>query len=115
MKLTCLFGTRKGMYEAPELMVAWDEYCLDANPEGFEEECENAKKSWGNDLGQWRIVEIEISQEKLEEHFAEPTLEGEVEAPKPAAKYECCGDPKPVTVDGCLMCDSCGSPLEDLS
>lgn len=43
MRVVCLFGERRG-YEGdmPELMVAWDEYCIDANPEGFEKACHDA-------------------------------------------------------------------------
>lgn len=52
MKTVALFGQRKSEHSLIELMVAWDEYCIDAHPEGFEEECEKAKESWGDGLAQ---------------------------------------------------------------
>lgn len=77
MTLTCLFGTRKSEpTNAPELMVAWDEYCIDENREGFDEECETARKSWGSDLDQWRIIDIEIDEDLLRSRFEGNQLEG---------------------------------------
>lgn len=81
MRITCLFGQRKSQPESIELMVAWDEYCIDNYPEGFEEECEKAKKSWGDDLLQWRLVDLKTSSTDLVELFTTPTLEGKVESP----------------------------------
>lgn len=80
MKLICLFGTRKNSTDLPELMVAWDEYCADANYEGFEEECERAKKSWGDELHQWRIMEIKVPEAQIVGAFEVPQAEGKVEA-----------------------------------
>lgn len=78
MKLICLFGTRKHSLDAPELMLAWDEYSMDENPEGFSQECKDARKSWGEDLEQWRTIEIEIDEERLRAHFETPTWNGDV-------------------------------------
>jgi hypothetical protein len=61
-----------------ELMVAWDEYCVDENREGFEEECEKAKKSWGSDLHQWREIDIEVDEKELRAKFRTGTLEGTI-------------------------------------
>lgn len=79
MRITCLFGQRKSQPEAIELMTAWDEYCIDNNPEGFEEDCERAKKSWGDELLQWRLVDLATSSTDLEKLFTTPTLEGKIE------------------------------------
>ena len=79
MKLMCLFGLRKGYEEEmPELMVAWDEYCVDANPEGFHDDCEKAKKSWGTDLVAHRMIEVRINEDQLRAQFANGELEGEI-------------------------------------
>ena len=74
MKIICLFGERKSVLPRAEpglieLMVAWDEYCVDANSEGFEEDCKKAKESWGSDLAQWREVHITIDENKLQGLF----------------------------------------------
>ena len=80
MKLHCLFGLRKG-YELPELMVAWDEYCVDSNPEGFEEDCEKAKESWGDDLVAHRMIEVKIDEEQLRAQFTTGEMKGEIATP----------------------------------
>lgn len=78
MKTVALFGQRKSEHNLIELMVAWDEYCVDAYQEGFEEECEKAKESWGDDLAQWRIVEIEIDEKAIHERFADGKMVGKI-------------------------------------
>lgn len=55
MILHTLWGTRKGEAD-PELMVAWDEYSVDGNRQGFAEDCERAIKSWGDDLATHRYI-----------------------------------------------------------
>jgi hypothetical protein len=83
MRIVCMFGARKSSVDDNEpiieLMVAWDEYCIDENPEGFEEDCEKAKKSWGNDLAAYRMVDININEKELRERFKNGQLEGELE------------------------------------
>ncbi len=80
MRITCLFGQRKSQPEAIELMVAWDEYCIDSNPEGFEEDCEKAKKSWGDELLQWRLLDLSTNEENIKKLFDSPTLPAKVVA-----------------------------------
>lgn len=80
MKITCLFGQRKSQPESVELMVAWDEYCIDGYSEGFEEACKEAKKSWGDDLLQWRMVELKTNGGDIDKLFDTPTLPAGVES-----------------------------------
>ena len=117
MRITILLGQRKIDPESvPEVMAAWDEYCIEENPEGWDDECEKAKRSWGDDLLAYRLVDLIVPDEKLLALFEVPSIEAEIETvpQESLVKYDCCGDPKPTRVDGCLMCDSCGSPLEDV-
>ena len=83
MKIRCLFGSRQHSHSLDqlsiELMVAWDEYCVDENSEGFEEDCKKAKASWGSDLHQWREIDIEVDEKALHEMFRTGTLEGVVQ------------------------------------
>lgn len=80
MRITCLLGIRKSHPDGvPEVMVAWDEYCIDSYPEGFEEECEKAKKSWGTDLLAHRLVNIKVSESDLCAAFETPEISGTVE------------------------------------
>ena len=78
--MICMFGIRKsaGFPDEIELMVAWDEYCVDGNGDGFEEACKEEKKSWGSDLGETRMIEIEVDESAIQERFKASTLKGEV-------------------------------------
>lgn len=76
MTISILFGQRRSQPEAIEVMVSWDEYCIDSNPGGFEEACEEAKKSWGDELLQWRVIDIEVAEDEVQDRFTNPTLKG---------------------------------------
>jgi hypothetical protein len=78
MTIICLFGQRRHDPEIIELMCAWDDYCADANCEGMEEDFERAKKSWGDDLLESRIVEIQVDENKIRSLFAPVRLTGEI-------------------------------------
>lgn len=76
MIVKTLWGVRKG-FEAdmPELMEAWDENSIDNWSEGWEEACETAIKSWGDDLVAWRIIELDLSSASLLAAFAPTQIE----------------------------------------
>jgi len=80
MKLITLWGQRRSDPDIVELMVAWDEYCVDANYEGVEQDCEKAKASWGDDLLATREITINVSEKQVRAAFESPQIEGEVEA-----------------------------------
>ena len=44
----------------PELMVAWDEYCVDENWDGWNEACQAETKAWGSDLIERRFIDIYV-------------------------------------------------------
>ena len=79
MKIKCLFGMRSNGYGI-ELMVAWDEYCIDENSEGFEEDCKKAKASWGSDLETTRLVDIEVDEDDLRSLFFPNKMSGKLSA-----------------------------------
>ncbi len=70
MKIHTLWGTRKALPNTPELMVAWDENSTADNPHGFHKECEEAKKSWGDELCEFRTIVILLPDGRVEEAFA---------------------------------------------
>jgi hypothetical protein len=80
MKIFCLFGQRKEEHgpRETELMVAWDEYCVEENEEGFAEEIARAKRSWGDDLAQWRMIEVEIPDALIDQAFDPVQAQGTV-------------------------------------
>lgn len=77
VNLVCLFGQRKNE-DNPELMVAWDEFCIDLNPKGFETACESAVSAMGTDLIDTRIVNIQINMEDIRELFATANIQGKI-------------------------------------
>lgn len=68
MILHVLFGQRFEEYEGeygPEVLVCWDEFCVDENPEGFHKACDAAREEHGRDMAATRVIEVEIDQGKL--------------------------------------------------
>lgn len=74
-----LWGLRRGFEDqVPELMVAWDEYCLDNYPEGYEDEKRKAVESWGDDLVDQREIAIRLPLDQVENAFRSPTIDGSI-------------------------------------
>lgn len=68
MKISILFGQRKETYDweyGPEVLVAWDEYSIDENPDGFEKECDKAKYKYEAEMAAMRVIEIEVDGDKI--------------------------------------------------
>lgn len=84
MKLHILFGQRKCEYPgqyAPEALECWDEFCIDENPDGFEEACEKRLAECGKDsFSSTRVVIVTVDDNKLDEVLnSTPEIEGSVE------------------------------------
>ena len=60
----------------PELLVAWDEYSVEANPDGFAEACRDARLAVGSDLKDSRRVLLSVGG--VDSLFESPTLKGVV-------------------------------------
>jgi len=77
IEIFTLWGQRKVSYPGevgPELMVAWDEFCMDANSEGFDKVCAEEIKSWGDDLEAHRYITLQVDANKIDAAFAVPAL-----------------------------------------
>ena len=79
MILHTLWGARHGE-STPELMVAWDEYSVDLNREGFDEHCDRAIKTWGADLQEKRYINIAVNEDRVMDAFNEVNIEGHIGA-----------------------------------
>jgi hypothetical protein len=76
MKVLTLWGVRRGFEaEMPELMEAWDEVSIDNWAEGWDEACDKARQSWGDDLVAWRVIELEVPSTAVLAAFAPATVE----------------------------------------
>jgi len=86
MKIHTLWAQRSEDYDgeyAPELLVAWDEHCMDSNGEGYDEEVEKAVErngglGPGKGLSAVREIIIEVPDEAIDKAFAIPQIKGSV-------------------------------------
>ena len=69
MLIKALFITRKSDSAAPELLEAWDEYSIDENPDGAREAFTEALARVGDDVDQFRYVELDVDGRALSEAF----------------------------------------------
>jgi hypothetical protein len=69
-----LWGVRKGE-STPELMAAWDEFSIDENSMGWQDACERAIDSWGDQLDIYRYIKIQVDMDKIEAAFEPVTLQ----------------------------------------
>lgn len=63
MDLHVLFMQRKERYEeefGPEVLVAWDEYCVNENPDGFWEEVDTAKKKHEECSAGFALIKVTV-------------------------------------------------------
>lgn len=70
MKLFILFGQRAEEYAgqyAPEVLLCWDEFCIDENPDGWTEavDKEKAKALDSKDFTSVRIITVDIDGNKI--------------------------------------------------
>lgn len=73
MIIKTMWGLRRNE-STPELMEAWDELCVEENPEGFTEACEKRRQEWGSDVKNVRFIDLEVSTRTVHETFATKTI-----------------------------------------
>lgn len=82
MRLYILFGHRPEEYEgqyAPEVLVCWDEFCVESNPDGFDEECAKSREKYGDEFAAMRVFEVEVDGEEIVKHLTHhPVIQGEI-------------------------------------
>jgi hypothetical protein len=77
MKIHTLWAVRISSPDEPELVTAWDEYSVDANPEGWHKDVAEGLDSWGSDLETHRFIDIEIPDKAVFDAFGTPTIPAE--------------------------------------
>lgn len=75
MRISTVWAVRKHSPDEPELVVAWDEFCIDANPEGFDEDVKRALESMGSDLLTHRVIVLRANYPDIVEAFQPPEIE----------------------------------------
>ncbi len=76
MRISLIVGMIKDTHdELLEVLGAWDEYCIDSNPEGFDEAVDEIRRRNTHEI---RIVDVEVSEKSLRELFKTPKLEAKL-------------------------------------
>ena len=78
MKIECLFIVRDEK-SGPELLIAWDEYTVSENYEGWREACDAELKSLNGDYLRHRIVSVDVPDEGLEKALANAEIHGRID------------------------------------
>jgi len=77
MKIECLFIIRDE-HSGPELLVAWDEYTVDQNPEGYQKECDKELKDLGVEWASHRYIAIDVSDDDLMKAMGKQEIRGKI-------------------------------------
>lgn len=76
MKLICLFGQRVGDHGeefAPELLLAWDSYCVEDNYVGWSEALQKTKSELpAEDWQALRIIEVLVDEDEIRRMLVGP-------------------------------------------
>ena len=78
MIIRTLWITRKSEEAPPELIEAWDEWSIEDNFEGWTRACEEALERIGNDVDQFRYIDIDLGSQ-IESRFLTEVAVGKVE------------------------------------
>jgi hypothetical protein len=74
------FATRPYSKDEPELVEAWDEFSIDANPEGYSEAVKKALDAMGEDLHEHRTVRFRVNYPELIALFWPKEINVKIEA-----------------------------------
>mgnify|MGYP001259955189 CR=1 FL=1 len=77
IKIRTLWFLEDGDDVMPELLCAWDEYCIDENPQGYEEDMKKAHGSRGTD-GEYRYIELSVDYDKIMKAFRPVKVKADV-------------------------------------
>jgi hypothetical protein len=64
--------------DVPELLVAWSEFDTDANPGGFEEECQKQLDALKNEVYVTRYLTIKVDYRNVVAAFDDIKIEGAI-------------------------------------
>lgn len=79
IEIHTLWGIRKGLGDDyAEMMLAWDEYSIESNPNQWETEKAQAIASWEDELEAHRTIIITIDHEDVSAAFRAPEVPGTI-------------------------------------
>lgn len=72
MDIATLWIKRKGNEsESPELIVAWDEYSIEENWEGWAADCQKHLDEIGGEVSMKRFLNLRVPDPEIEKYFIE--------------------------------------------
>jgi hypothetical protein len=84
MTIMTLWGQRKNTYPGQhglELLEAWDENSMDANPGSFEDVVKVTREDLKDEFSQFEVIEIDINDRLLELAFKPSKVPGHIQLP----------------------------------
>lgn len=80
MLIKSLWAWRKNE-DSPELLLAWDEFSVDENFDGWQNECRTALDSMKSDISDlgYRYLDLRVDASAIEECFYTNEVEAKVE------------------------------------
>jgi hypothetical protein len=60
-------------------MEAWDEYSVESNDQGWDEACQRAITSWGDDLYVHRYINLTVDLDKVVRAFEPSEVNAEID------------------------------------
>lgn len=76
MLIHCLFAL-SALGDVPELIVAWDQYKVEEQPQGFREACDEALGLYDGEPPH-EYIDVEIDEAVLLDAFSRPILQGAI-------------------------------------
>lgn len=73
-----LWITRKSIdcgFHPAELLIAWDEWTVDENPEGWANACKEALEAVGDDLAAHRYIDLLLHDKGIDDAFEPASTE----------------------------------------
>ena len=78
MRIHTVWAVRESSPDEPELVTAWDEFSVDANPEGFDADVKEGLESWGTDLETHRYIDLIVPDKAIFDAFKRIEVQAEV-------------------------------------
>ena len=79
MFIRTLWGLRKGE-TTPELLLAWDEFCVDENFDGWDAAAEEICKKYASTMQTMREVNVGVDMRSLDKILSDtPHIDGTIE------------------------------------
>ena len=77
MTIETFWALRKGE-RTPELLTAWDEFTIDQNPQGWEDDKRRGAEAIGDDAAGFRSITLVVLASDIADAFTPPRVRADV-------------------------------------